>query len=286
MWKLRLPLTVLVGAAIVAGGCRRQAVAPPPQEIQVLMVKELPTDPTDSIWGQTQELHIPLLLQDLVEPRLLQPSTPYVVVRALYDGHRLAFRLEWEDATENADPGIAAFSDACAVQLPQKVEAVLPAPQMGEKGHPVQITLWKAVWKKGPLFEKGIQAVYPNAAVGHYPFQAASLVPGSTAQEEMALRYAPARRLGNDVASVPEKGAQDIVAEGPGTITPVQKNSQAQAVRTPRGWAVVIVRDPPEGFSPDSGTHVAFAIWDGAHQEIGSRKMRSAWIPLRVVSNQ
>ncbi|WP_347246498.1 ethylbenzene dehydrogenase-related protein [Thermogutta sp.] len=285
MLKLRLPLTLLVGAAVIVGGCRRHAVAPPPQEIQALLVKELPTDPTDSVWRQTRELRIPLLLQDLVEPRLLQPSTSYVAVRALYDGRRFAFRLEWEDATENADPGIATFSDACAVQLPQKVEAVLPAPQMGEKGHPVEITLWKAVWKKGPLLEKGIQAVYPNAAVDHYPFQAASLVPGATAQQEMALRYSPARRLGNDVASVPEKGAQDIMAEGPGTITPLQKNSQAQAVRTAQGWAVVIVRDPPAGFSPDSGTHVAFAIWDGAHQETGSRKMRSAWVPLHIVQN-
>jgi hypothetical protein len=27
---------------------------------------------------------------------------------------------------------------------------------------------------------------------------------------------------------------------------------------------------------------VAFAIWDGARQEVGSRKMRSVWMPLSL----
>ena len=41
----------------------------------------------------------------------------------------------------------AQFPDACAVQLPAKLEPTVPAPQMGEAGKTVEITYWRAAWQ-------------------------------------------------------------------------------------------------------------------------------------------
>ena len=55
--------------------------------------------------------------------------------------------MQWDDKTQNdlSDPGN--FCDACAVQLPQKLSATVPAPQMGEAAGGVEITYWSARWQ-------------------------------------------------------------------------------------------------------------------------------------------
>ncbi len=66
--------------------------------------------------------------------------------------------------------------DSCAIQVPQKIEKDAPAPQMGEAGRGVEITMWRADWQ---AYVNGrgdtIRDIYPNAAVDHYPFDANSL---------------------------------------------------------------------------------------------------------------
>lgn len=272
----------LIIVPLVTVGCRRVTETTSTGELMALPVDALPEDPLDPRWQKLPLLRTPLVTQDLVEPRLLRPSTAELTVRAAYHGGHLAFYLRWEDPTEDNRPGVATFSDACAVQLPQRIEETLPAPQMGEQTRPVEITVWKAVWSQGDLLAKGIQTVYPYAAIGHYPFEASPLEKGSVAQKEMSLRYAPARKLGNPEAEPPATGAQDLVARGPGTIEPAQHGSRANGRRTASGWAVVIVRRAPKEFETVKTTHVAFAVWDGARGEVGSRKMRTPWIPLRL----
>jgi hypothetical protein len=226
----------------------------------------------------------PLILQDMVEPRLLKPSTTEVRVRAITDGARVALRLEWTDATKDDLPGAARFSDACAVQFPTKVAAEMPAPQMGEKGKPVEITLWRASWQ-AVVDGRGdtIKDLYPNAAVDHYPFQAASLDKGSPAQREMEARYAPARSLGNRMSGPRQRPVEDLIAEGPGTLTSGQASgSEGRGRRTDSGWSVLISRPLPDGLAPGKRSQVAFAVWEGSDQEAGSRKMRTGWIPIVV----
>ncbi len=268
---------------VPAGGCRKPAATVPLAEVAVVTADALPDDPEDPTWRTAPEYRTALLLQDLVEPRQMTASTPELRVRAIYSGGRLAVRLEWDDASQDDVAGAAAFSDACAVQIPQTVEDTLPAPQMGEAGRPVEITLWKAVWQRNLQQEdRGIRSVYPNAVVDHYPFEAASLEPGSPPQRDMAERYAPARHVGNDIAEPQSSPVQDMTSEGPGTITVRPQGSIGRGRRTKTGWAVVIVRDPGRGFAPDRPGQIAFAVWDGSHGEVGSRKMRTAWIPLRI----
>ena len=262
------------------------ASAAPPASTEVVAVRRatLPSAPADAAWRDVPAYTAALIPQDMVEPRLLEASTDKVEVRAITDGTRMAFRLEWADNTRDDVPGLGRFSDACAVQLPVKVEADVPAPQMGESQRPVEIAYWRAFWQSTlDGREDSIKALYPNATVDHYPFEAATLEPGSEAQREMAKRYAPARALNNPMAGPRQRPVQDLVAEGPGTIRPAtETRSDGRGVRTDKGWAVVLSRPLPTGLEAGRRTQVAFAVWQGAHQEAGARKMRSVWIPLLV----
>ncbi len=283
MSSKRYASATLFAALALLAACKGPAPAPT-AEVVAIRRAQLPSDPGDAAWRDVPVYTAALVMQDMVEPRLLEPSTDKVLVRAVTDGRRIAFRLEWADVTKNDLPGLGRFSDACAVQLPARTEADVPAPQMGESQRPVEITYWRAFWQSMvDGREDSITALYPNATVDHYPFEAASLQPGSDAQREMAQRYAPARALGNDMAGPRQRPVQDLVAEGPGTIRPApETRSEGRGIRTDQGWAVVLSRPLPTGVAPGRRTQVAFAVWQGAQQEAGARKMRSVWVPLLV----
>ncbi|MBS1828903.1 MAG: hypothetical protein JST93_26610 [Acidobacteria bacterium] len=155
---------------------------------------------------------------------------------------------------------------------------------MGSAGHPVQITFWRADWQASVNGRKDdIHSLYPNASVDHYPFQAHSLEPGSAAQKEMMQRYAPAQAMGNRRVGPREFPVEAMMAEGPGTLSPgAGLLARGAGVRTKTGWQVVLVRKAPAGLSAKVRTQVAFAIWEGSAQEVGSRKMRTGWIPLAL----
>jgi DMSO reductase family type II enzyme heme b subunit len=275
-----IPWLVLAAVA----GCGGQA--PPAAVTEVVAVRRpaLPDDPAAAAWTDVPVYHAALLPQDVVEPRLLAPSTAGVDVQAVTDGTRVAFRLTWPDATQNDLPDTGRFSDACAVQLPATTAADVPAPQMGEAGRPVEITYWRATWQAAVDGRPDtVAAIHPGAAVDHYPFEAASLKPGSPEQEAMARRYAPARALGNEMAGPRTRPVQDLLAVGPGTLHPAPDgHSTGHGRRTDAGWAVVLSRPLPERLAPQERTQVAFAVWDGAHQEAGARKMRTGWVSMLV----
>jgi len=278
--------SLLLLAAMAPGLSGCGAGAPPLSPAEVLVAKRaaVPEDPGDAAWRSAPVHTAPLILQDLVEPRLMTASTTQVRVQAITDGSKVAFRLEWIDATKDDLPGDARFSDACAVQLPAKIEADLPAPQMGEAGRRVEISYWRASWQAARDGRKDdIRSLYPGATVDHYPFEAPSLSPGSPDQVEMARRYAPARALGNSMEGPHDRPVEDLVAEGPGTIQRASEQRAAgRGVRSGQGWSVVIARPLPEGLVPGSRSQAAFAVWEGSSAEVGSRKMRTAWTPLVV----
>jgi hypothetical protein len=214
----------------------------------------------------------------------MKPSTQEVKVRAVTDGSQLALRLAWLDPQVNDLPGPGRFLDGCAIQIPRVIEGNPPDPQMGQTGHMVDIAFWRADWQATMNGRKHeIRSIYPNASVDHYPFEAKSIEPGSAAQKEMATRYAPAAAVGNRRAGPREFPVEDMIAEGPGTLSPnPSAASRGRGERTADGWSVVMVRKAPEGWAPKARTQIAFAVWEGSAKEVGARKMRTGWVPLSM----
>mgnify|MGYP003348637951 CR=1 FL=1 len=253
-------------------------------EVSAIHVAKIPTDPADRSWDNAPEFDAKLLPQDLVDPRLMKPSTPDVLVRAVTTGKEIAFRLEWAAADRNDLPGAGRFLDACAIQIPATIQPDLPDPQMGSQGKGVEITYWRADWQASVDGRPDtIQALFPNATVDHYPFAAPSLANSSDEQKEFARRYAPAEAVGNRRVGPRAVPVEDLVAEGPGTLSPATKTvSRGKGVFGKTGWRVVITRPLPAGLVPGTRTQVAFAVWQGAQQESGARKMRTGWNALSV----
>jgi hypothetical protein len=269
---LRYFVLLIAVSLLAATGCR-SAVATT-TEVVAVRAGAVPANPAGSAWDDAPEHPAKWLLQDLVEPRLMNPSTQGVRVRAITNGTEIAFRLEWADATKNDLAGPAKFIDACAVQIPVKIEPNVPAPHMGEEGKTVEITYWRSDWQATVDGRPdSIKQHYPNASVDHYPYEARSLEKGSAAQGEMAGRYAPARALDNRRTGPRETPVEDLIAEGPGTLKPAPPaGSKGRGVRADDGWSVVITRKVPDGLTPGGRTQIAFAVWEGAHNEVAARK--------------
>ena len=289
VWPAMRSALALTGMVALASftGCG-PAPVPPVNEVVAIAADSAPVEPDDAAWEQAPEYLAQLVPQDQVEPRLLTPSTSEVRVRALAADGEIAFRLEWVDATVDDTPEPGAFLDGVAIQIPRTIEASAPDPQMGQEGAPVDIAFWRADWQASVDGRPDtLTSLYPNAAIDHYPFEAASLEPGSPEQQEAALRYAPADALGNRRVGPRAQPVEDMVAEGPGTITTLGEGdegprSRAKGMRTDTGWSVVIARPVPAGLGPNIRTTIAFAVWNGALDEVGSRKMRTIWVPLVV----
>lgn len=277
--RCALPLTVAAATLVFLVPIRAADA-----QLSVFRIGALPTAPDDVKWNDITPTRVPLIPQDMVEPRQLVPTTPEVWVRAYTDGAAIAFRLEWPDTTDDDMTKPAQFSDACAVQLPAVVAADVPAPQMGEPGRQVEVTYWRAVWQAAVDGRPDtVGALYPDASIDHYPFEAPSLERGSAEQREMERRYAPARVTGNEMAGPRQRPVEDLIAEGPGTLSPAARQaSNGHGIRTANGWAVTLVRPLPAGLVPGKRSQVAFAVWDGARDEVGARKMRSVWVPIAL----
>ncbi len=275
-----LKLLLVIAFVILLGACSRSVQRT--TEVVSIPSATLPLSPGDNAWSTAPEYAAKLLMQDLVEPRLMKASMSEVLVRSLTNGSEIAFRLQWADPTVDDLPGPGRFIDSCAVQIPSVTDPNLPDPQMGQPGKPVQITFWRADWQASVDGRPDdIHSIYPNASIDHYPFQAKPLEPGSAAQKEMAKRYAPAEAVGNRRAGPREMPVEDLAAEGPGTLAPAeQRKSRGKGMHDAQGWTVVIVRPMPAGFGPKTRTQVAFAVWEGSHDEAGARKMRTGWAPL------
>jgi DMSO reductase family type II enzyme heme b subunit len=96
-------------ALAASASCQRAPITAP--EVVALRAAALPERADDPAWANVPEHVAPLLLQDLVEPRLMEASTAEVRVRALTNGSEIALRLEWADAEANDLPGAGRFPD-------------------------------------------------------------------------------------------------------------------------------------------------------------------------------
>ena len=185
------------------------------------------------------------------------------------------------------------FEDAVALELyPGKPEPFLG---MGDPTSPVDVWFWDADRQSGPATDEG---VYPNAAVDVFPFSES--VAASAELDRSGARMAeqpdvslPARASGNLI--VPpgdESGGSSLHVAGPRTVTFRVPQSQFVRARGTWGdgrWTVMMTRalsvasrDDGVLLRPGGGASVAFAVWDGSHQDRDGQKSITIWQDLEL----
>lgn len=266
---------------------------PLPPTLSVSRVEKVPalSDPLDPTWEKIAAIEIPLTAQQVAQPALEQATVPKLMVQAIRDSERYAWRLSW-DKPQPADlVDYAKFTDAVAIQFP----LVDGAPYtMGGPNLPVRMLYWKAVWQKD--VDEGFQElkkIYPNAHYDMYWFaegaERHSNI-GSTDNPE-AQQFMVAAMSKNPMADYNrKKPVEEMTAHGFGSSTHVPETSSgARGVWRDGKWYVVLDRpindkDPLVArfnAAPDQQL-VAFAVWDGDHGNRGSKKQISNWIPMQL----
>lgn len=224
---------------------------------------------------------VALIPQLITTPHAPTPSVGTVTVRAVRNRDHVGFLLEWQDATGNPRTALTGFGDMAAVAFPAQVSAVPPAPFMGNPGGRVQILQWRADWQtdveKGPIT---LAELYPYAYgsdfyVDEHVSKADAEPYRFSAGQAMGARHGTA--------------VQDLMAEGFGSLTPrPQQTARGQGTHDGAGWRLVITRpqasdgDSSASLAPGTKTQLAVAVWDGAKNEVGSRKGWAGWIPLEI----
>ncbi|MFO0608985.1 MAG: ethylbenzene dehydrogenase-related protein [Polyangiales bacterium] len=271
----------LAALAAVGAACRRGPK--PAQRLDHVRVARvdgpLPKrDPLAEAWDEATEYEAALAPQNVTPPMLQRPAVARVKVRALHDLNWVAFRLEWEDRSRDELLGPAIFSDACAVQLPRDPGST-PGPMMGHPGAPVRLIYWKGAWQTPDM----LAALHPNKPPTDYPYEAAR----PEHRRALELQYAPARATGNP--NLVRRGDRPVMvgeAEMFGSFTAVRdREADGFGVHQDGRWRVVL--GAPVGVVNGAlnvgESQVAFAVWEGAAQNVGGRKMRSeAWVRLVV----
>jgi DMSO reductase family type II enzyme heme b subunit len=215
----------------------------------VAAVDQAPIEPQAGTWEEAPSTTVQLHAQQMAVPSG-GGSTDEVQVRALTNESHVAFRMEWDDPTNDANAASPEnYSDAAAVMFGT---GEMPPITMGGVGSPVNIWYWRASWQQDTAgYGTGGMYSYPNAQAGG-PSQ-------------------PGRAVGNPLSTVPEQGAQNIYAEGYGSTSDAPSQPvEATADRTDDGWAVTFVRERGVGseydapFSGDTSVYVGFAVWNGS----------------------
>lgn len=254
---------------------------------------ELPLeDPDSPLWQQATAIEVPLSAQMVTKPMILETRVKSVAARALHDGSKVAFLLEWADDTKNDQTiRVQDFRDAVALQFP--VTEGQPFFCMGMQGGNVDIWHWKADWQADIAAWQDMETAYPNMDVDQYPHTRGDLPAGSlpAPSDYEDVNYVPALASGNLLASPHLSPVEDIVAGGFGTLTaePIAgQNVQGYGVWADGKWRVIFSRDAASpdtedaSFSQGKVYSIAFAAWDGANGERNGQKSTSQWISFQL----
>lgn len=275
-------MALLIALAVgVAGGM----LAIVPVESQALTLEALrapasvPVDePWASVWDGAPKQDVPLSAQNIAPP-FGGGTVQTLTARALHDGSRLYFLLEWSDAEPNDTVnGFEEFADAAAVQFPGDASKLTPPFTMGGPDAPVNIWQWTAVWQAD--IERGFDTTmtrYPNTYADFYPDPTDTL-------------FKPALYVGNPLAQRDhDSPIESAIAAGFGTLThaDVQDVIGAGEWRDGR-WRALFVRqfepaaDGRAGFAEGETTSVAFAVWDGGSDDRNGQKSIAPLIELTI----
>ena len=114
-------------------------------------------------WAKAQAVTVAVMPQNIAPPIVTEPTISEVNVKSINNGTKIAFLLEWKDASRDAMVETDIFTDQVAIQMPIN-PANNPSFMMGNaEGGRVHIIHWKAIWQDD--IEKGYRDVkdaHPN----------------------------------------------------------------------------------------------------------------------------
>ncbi|MFQ6054362.1 MAG: ethylbenzene dehydrogenase-related protein, partial [Methanosarcinales archaeon] len=174
------------------------------------------------------------------------------------------FMLEWSDATKNIDTSETdQFADASAIMFPLKETN----PSSIMMGFLSRVNIW--YWRSDRDLEYWTGTSNITTAVDFYP------------EDEVIKLFKEPKEVGP---------VQDLVAEGPGTLTQKERKSDVlgKGLWRENKWRVVFKRtmktigDDDFQFEAGKKINIAFAVWDGEKQERGPRKSISDWVMLKI----
>jgi hypothetical protein len=216
-------------------------------------------DPQADVWADAEYRTVEMQAQQMAAP-WGGGSVDSVTVTAVTNETHVAFKLTWEDPTN--DSNLASpqnYSDAAAVMLKTGSQ---PPITMGATGEPVNIWYWRATWQYGDHGSRGDWTGDMYA----YPHPDNETRPGQQAGNPLSKgQY--------------DQFAQNYYAKGYGSLShaPSQPTS-ARAERTEDGWSVVFVRERTANgtydatFDTSKQVYLAFAVWNGSADEVNGQK--------------
>ena len=247
---------------------------------------------SEDLWKSAEaDQNVLLMAQPMVAPRPTSTETNNVKVAAIHDGKWVVFRVKWTDAEPSESTKLATFSDAVALQFPA-IESDPPPPvMMGTKGAPVQIFHWRYSYQLDKeQGKKSIEQIYPNMTVDMYPLEYKEKGNYKKATEEQKEAFVGGTAAGNP-QSFPKTGVDEILAEGFGSSALIEgTEAVGKGNWKNKEWTVYIARPlTSKGGSklvPGQKNNVAFAVWQGGKNEVGSRKaVTMMWTPVVIQGN-
>lgn len=272
-----------VTGMILTGHANAAAITSKPVDADLAKI-----DVDGAYWSGAPSEKIDLMAQPMVPPRPKTTNTSSLSVQSVHNGKWIAFRLKWKDSEKSEAGRLGEFSDAIAIQFPVKSNETPPPVFMGTSGDPVYLLHWRAQYQRDKEKGKpGMRDLYKNMSVDMYPMEFADHGKLGAFSEESRDTFSPGRSSGNP-QSYSKTGVDEIMAEGFSTSSIMEGHAALATGRWENGeWTVVITRPlAREGASvltAGKGSFVGFAIWQGGHQEVGSRKsVTMVWTPLAI----
>lgn len=274
-WKRRLGLVAViatVGAVLHVAGFQ-PAVSQLATVSAYAADSDPGIDPAAGPWARIPGVQVPMTAQATTYPFGGDPI-PSVDVRAVHWNGRLFVRVEWPDSSMNDSSfGFERFADAAAVQFPSATGSAVPALCMGQVAAGVNIWQWRADSQAG--IPQTLPEEDPNGVADYYPITD-------------DLGY-PARYVGNPYDAAGTPAAQNLVAEGFGTLTATPDHPvTAMGAYDGSRWSVVFSRafaspgpDQPT-LSVGAKTDIAVAAWNGQHGDRNGQKAVSQFVSLDI----
>ena len=267
----------------------RQAAVSKRERIVAKRLAAIPSSAAERDWTQTQPVHLQ------VTPLWWRTDdNPDLQVQAIHDGKTLAMRLTWIDKTPNLESlHSESFKDAVAVEVYRGSKE--PFLGMGSSESPVDVWFWDAD-RQNNLAK--IEESHPNAVADVYPFNEAAVTsaeltrPTGRMANQPVIAF-PARSAGNQIVPPANgSGGSTLHAAGPRTLSfrmPTSQIVQAHGTWSDGRWTVVMTRplavasaDGGISLEPGERASVAFALWDGSHQDRNGQKSITIWEDLEI----